>query len=77
MTRLEKLGFIARQSELAFDLACQEYYPDYRWGYYRAKENGHDIPDHLHKKCDEYIHACRAYYLERDKRNGVLGSSGA
>jgi hypothetical protein len=74
MTRLEKLGFTARQAELAFDSACREYYPDCRWGYYRAKENAHDIPDHLHKKCDEYINACHAYYLERDRKNGFLGS---
>jgi hypothetical protein len=73
MKRLEKLGFIARQAELAFDKACQIYYCDGRWGYYRAVECDYKIPEGLHRKCDEYLGACHAYYLERDEKYGVLG----
>ena len=74
MTRLEKLGLAARQAELAFNAACEAHYCDARHGYYKADERGDVIPEGLQEKCDEYLGACRAYYLERDGKNGFLGS---
>ena len=74
MKRLEKLGLAARQAELAFDAACSVHYCDARHGYYKADKRGDVIPEGLHEKCDEYLAACRAFYLERDTKNGFLGS---
>jgi len=77
VNKLEKLDLNAKQAELAFNAACQTHYCDGRWGYYRAVECDYKIPNGLHQRCDEYLAALHAYYLERDGSRGFLGSRAA
>jgi hypothetical protein len=73
---LQKFKTQADIAEKAFDNACQIYYCDGRWGYYRAVECDHIVPKVLHDRCDDYLAALHAFYLKRDGSKGFFGSRG-
>jgi hypothetical protein len=56
-----------------FDSTCLRFYPDARWGGYRAIEA--DIaPPCVIAAMERYHAETHAFYLARDGHNGFLGS---
>lgn len=71
---LQALKDAADNAGAQFDRVCLQYYPDARWGGYRAIE-ADKAPADVIDAMEAYHDATHAFYLARDGRNGFLGSA--
>lgn len=77
MNRISELRLMAERAAAHFDEVCRPYYPDGRWGAYRAFECDQETPSDVDTALDAYHAATHAYYVARDGVAGFLGSKGA
>ncbi len=64
----------ADQAGREFDAIALLYYPDARWGAYRAFECNQPVPAQVCAAMENYHSATHAYYLARDGDAGFLGA---